>query len=133
MEDYGKGFEEGLNLYDTEKIVSSIYSDSYKCYDFDSVYTIAFIIKDKYGLFKDINDYELTGDTLALEKKYGKDTIDDLCAMCDSCICLENDMLLSFTRESKNDYAEKLNKILTEEVYDKLMAIYETKKSIKYN
>lgn len=131
IEDYGKALEEGFNLYDTEKIVSSIYKDDYKCYDFDSIYTIATILKDKYELQKEINDYELIGDYENFEQKYGKDIMKDLSATCDKCVCLENDMLLSFTREDKDNYAKSINKILNEDIYNKLVSIYEQKQKIK--
>lgn len=131
IEDNGKGLEEGFNLYDTEKIVSSIYSDSYKCYDFDSIYTVASILKEKYELQKDINDFELIGDYDNFEKKYGKSVIENLSLICDKCVCLENDMLLSFSREDKNKYAKSINKILNEDMYEQLVSIYQTKKNIK--
>ena len=131
IEDYGKGLEEGFNLYDTEKVVSSIYSDEYKCYDFASIYTVASILKEKYGLQKEINDFELIGDYENLEKKYGRDLISGLSSICDKCVCLENDMFLSFTREDKNNYAKNINKILSEDIYDKLVFIYQKKKNVK--
>lgn len=131
VEDYGKALEEGFNLYDTEMIVSSVYKDSYKCYDFDSIYTIASILKDKYKLQKEINDYELIGDYENFEKKYGVDTINDLCLICDKCLCLENDMLLSFSREDKDNYAKNINKMLSENIYDKLVLIYQQKQKTK--
>lgn len=131
IEDHGKGLEEGFNLYDTERIVSSIYKDDYKCYDFDSIYTVATILKGKYGLQKEINDYELVGDYEDFENKYGKDAMEDLSTTCDKCVCLENDMLLSFTREDKDNYAKSINKILSEDIYNKLVSIYEQKQVLK--
>ena len=131
IEDYGKGLEEGFNLYDTEKIVSSVYKENYKSYDFDSIYTIATILKDKYRLQKEINSYELIGDYENFEKRYGSDVVRDLSSACDKCVCLENDMLLSFSRDDKNNYARSLNKILSETVYDKLISIYEQKQKSK--
>ncbi len=126
IEDFGKGLEEGLNLYDTEKIVSSIYSNDYKCYDYDSVYTVASILKDTYHLQRDINDYEIIGKTEEFEEKYGKEHVDNLCEACDKCISLENDMILAFTREDKNNYATSLNKLLGDNVYSALVSIYKS-------
>ena len=131
IEDYGKGLEDGFNLYDTEKIVSSIYSNNYKCYGYDSVYTVASILKDTYHFKSDINDYEVVGEIAEFEKKYGKETINDLCEMCDRCIELENNMLLAFTREDKNNYAKSLNKVLGENVYNDLVVIYQNSQKMK--
>ena len=131
IEDYGKGLEEGFNLYDTEKIVSSIYSNKYRCYDYYSVYTIASILKGTYNFQSDINDYEIIGKNEDFEKNYGKDNVDDLCLMCDKCISVENDMLLAFTREDKNSYANELNKILGENVYKDLVSIYKNGQKTK--
>ena len=131
IEDYGKGIEEGLTQYDTEKIVSSIYSNNYKCYGYNSVYTIASILKDTYHLERDINDYEIIGKPEELEKEYGKENIDNLCEMCDKCINLENDMLLAFTREDKNNYAIGLNKLLGDSVYNTLVSIYKNSQKAK--
>jgi len=131
IEDYGKGLEEGFNLYDTDKIVSAVYKENYKSYDFDSIYTIATILKEKYNLKKEINSYELIGDYENFEKKYSADVIKDLCSTCDTCVCLENDMLLSFSREEKNNYAKNINKILSDNAYNKLVSIYEQKQKTK--
>ena len=131
IEDYGKGLEEGFNLYDTEKIVSSIYSNDYKCYDYYSVYTIASILKGTYHLQSDINDCEIIGKTEDFEKNYGKESVEDLCAMSDQCISIENDMILAFTREDKNNYAKRLNKLLGENVYNDLVCIYKSSQKTK--
>ena len=131
IEDYGKGLEEGFNLYDTEKIVSAVSKDEYKCYDFDSIYTVAWILKEKYGLKKEINDYELAGDYVSFEKKYGEDVVSELNTACDKCVCLENDMYLSFSREDKNNYAKNINKILNDNIYNRLISMYEKKQNSK--
>lgn len=131
VSDNCKGLEEGFNLYDTEKIVSSIYKDSYKCYDFDSIYTVASIIKNKYELKKEINDYEIKGDIKAFENKYGEEVINKLGNICDKCVNLENDMYLSFSREDKDKCAQSINKILSEDMYNLLVSIYESRKKVK--
>ena len=131
IEDYGKGLEEGFNLYDTEKIVSSIYSNDYKCYDYDSVYTIASILKGTYHLQNSINECEIIGKNDELEQKYGKENIDELCEQSDKCITLENDMILAFTREDKNNYATSLNKLLGGSVYNTLVSIYQNSQKVK--
>lgn len=131
IEDYGKGLEEGLILYDTDRIVSSIYKDEYKTYDFSSIYTVASLLKDKYNLKKELNDCELTGDISFLKNKYGEEVVDNLCINCDKCVTLENEMYLAFTREDKDKCADSINKILTGDVYDSLISIYEKRKNIK--
>lgn len=130
-EDYAKGLEEGFNLYDTEAIVSSIYEDSYKCYDFDSIYTVALILKSKYDLKKEIDSYELTGSIDVFQKEYGQDVVDNLALICDKCVNLENEMYLSFTRSDKDKYAKSINKLLNKDMYDILVSIYKNRQKIK--
>lgn len=131
VEDYAKGLEEGFNLYDTEEIVSSIYGNNYKCYDFDSIYTVALILKSKYDLKKEIDDYELTGSIDVFEKKYGKEVVDSLALICDKCVNLENEMYLSFTRDDKDKYAKSINKLLNKDMYDILVSIYKNRQKVK--
>lgn len=131
LEEKAKGLEEGLNLYDTEKVVSAIYNDNYKSYDFNSIYTVALLLKEKYGLKDEINGYELEGGFDDFENKYGEDSVNNLSIACDKCVSLENDMYLAFTREDKNKCAESINKILIEDVYNILVDIYKKREIVK--
>ena len=128
IEDYGKGLEEGFNIFDTENIVSMVLGDTYKCYDFDAVYTIAKILKEKFKLLDEINYYEMTGAFKEFKKLCKNDTLDKLVEMCDNCINLENEMFLSFTREDKDKLANLLRRKLDEEGYGYLIEIYKNKK-----
>ena len=131
IEDYGRSMSEGLCLYDTEKIVSNVYHTNYKCYDYETIYTIATILKEKYKLKNDINKYEIIGTIDDFKEKYNSESIDNLCLMCDECLVLENDMLLSYTREDKNNFAKLINKKLNEEIYQNLVSIYDNKSVIR--
>ena len=51
--------------------------------------------------------------------------------MCDECLILENDMLLSYTREDKNNFAKLINKKLNEEIYQNLVSIYDNKSVVR--
>ena len=131
IEDYGKALEEGLCLFDTEKIVSGVYNNDYKCYDYETIYVIASILKDKYKLKDDINHCELYGDIDSFKKKRNGVAIDNLCTACDECLIMENDMLLSYTREDKNKIAGLINKRLNDDVYDNLLKIYNSKTIVR--
>ena len=131
IEDYGKSLEEGFTLYDTEKIASNVYNDTYKCYDYATVYTIAMIIKEKYKLKNLINSHELQGDVDTLKKVYNKDMLDKLNTLCDECLIMENEMLMSYTRDDKNRIAILINKKINEDIYDYLISLYQNKQSIR--
>ncbi len=125
-EEYGKALEEGFTIYDTEKIVSDVLKDNYNCYDFNSVYTIAQILKEKFDLGKEINDFEIKGDIKGFREKYKDDAL-NLANLCDDCLNVENEMILSYSREDKEEKMSILNKILSKEVYSSLMNIYKAK------
>ena len=42
-------------------------------------------------------------------------------------------MYLSFTREDKNMYAKKINQILSEDMYDNLVSIYQKRQNARNN
>lgn len=127
--EYGKGLEEGFNIFDTEMIVSMVLGDTYKCYDYDSIYTIAVVLKEKYNLLKEISYSEMSGDIEEFRKVYGKDSVDNLSKICDDCLNIENDMFLSYTREDKDNLANILKEKLNKEAYDELVKIYKNSKS----
>ncbi len=125
-----KGLQEGFNIYDTGEIVSLILSDKYQCYDYDSILTVASIIKNKFGLGEQVNRFEITGDIDGLYKIY-PNGIDDLALKCDECLLLENEMFISMFREEKNELAKTINKKLSVDIFKKLMDLYEFRSKIK--
>ncbi len=127
---FGQGLEEGLTLYDVEKIVSLICKDNYKVYDFNSVYTVAHILKDVYKLNHEINDASLLGDFDGFREKYGDEIIDNIGNICDDCIAMENEMYLAYSREDKDLLADAINKKMTEELYNNLVVMYKKKHGI---
>ena len=110
-------------------IVSMVLGDTYKCYDYDSIYTIAVVLKEKYNLLKEISYSEMSGDIEEFRKVYGKDSVDNLSKICDDCLNIENDMFLSYTREDKDNLANILKEKLNKEAYDELVKIYKNSKS----
>lgn len=120
----GKALEEGFTIYDTENIVSLILGDNYKCYDYESVYTVAKILKDKFKLLEEINSYEIEGKfnlftKLILENK------DSLLEKCDECLIMEDEMFISQSREDKDFLAKKINNKLSGDVFSSLINVYE--------
>ena len=114
----------GLTIYDTENIVSLILGDNYKCYDYESVYTVAKILKDKFKLLEEINSYEIEGKfnlftKLILENK------DSLLEKCDECLIMEDEMFISQSREDKDFLAKKINNKLSGDVFSSLINVYE--------
>ena len=128
IDEFGKGLEEGFNILDTELIVSMVLHDSYKCYDYDSVYMIAYTLKEKYKLINEINSYEITGDIEAFKKSYKKENIEKLAQICDECIEIENDMHMSYTREDKDRISNVLKEKLENDAYNALISVYKTQK-----
>lgn len=124
----GHGLEEGFNIYDTSQIVSLVLDDEYKCYDYDSIYTIARIIKETFRFKDTINSSEIGGNIDKFKEFYEKEKFED---ECDNCLFLENEMFISVTREDKDELASKINEKLSKTVYDKLMNIYTNVKSKK--
>lgn len=128
IEDFGKGLEEGFNLFDTEMIVSMVLGDVYKSYDYDSINAIAVVLKDKYDLLKEINSYEMLGDIDKFCNSYNKDSIDRLSDICDECVLMEDEMIMAYKREDKDLLKDALNKKLSEEAYVELLSIYKSSK-----
>ena len=131
VEDYGKALEEGFTLLDTEKIVSNVYHNEYKCYDYETVYTVAMILKDKYKLKNNINSHEIQGNVNTFKKEYDEDIFDKLNEECDNCLIMENDMLMAYTRNDKNKIAESINKKLNEQIYNYLITLYQGKHNVR--
>ena len=127
---FGMALEEGFTIYDTEMIVSMVLHDLYKCYDYDSIYMIAYVLKEKYKFINEINDYEINGDIEGFKKCYKSDVVDRLALICDECIDIENDMHLSYTREDKDKIAKVLNDKLERDAYSELISIYEYNKGL---
>lgn len=116
--------EEGMNYYDTERIVSDVLNDKYKCYGFDSIYSIAMILKEKYKLKSIINRAEILKDILTLKKIYNVDSddFDKLSVLTDNCYELEEKMIVySMTREEKDKIRAELINLLSKDVYNCLI------------
>lgn len=116
--------EEGMNYYDTERIVSDVLNDKYKCYGFDSIYSIAMILKEKYKLKSIINRAEILKDILTLKKIYNVDSddFDKLSVLADNCYELEEKMIVySMTREEKDKIRAELINLLSKDVYNCLI------------
>lgn len=116
----GHGLSEGFNIYDTSKITSLILKDEYKCYDYDSIYTIARVLKEKFNLKEEINFDEIEG------KEIDDPLIEDFKEECDMCLLLENEMFISVTREDKDEFAKRINDKLDKDIFNKLISIYES-------
>lgn len=130
-EEYGRALQEGFNILDTEKIVSKVCMDDYKSYDFNSIHTVALILKDKYKFSKEINSYEINGDIYGFQKRYGEDFVNSLSSLCDKCLNMENDMLLSYTREDKDILSAAIYNILNNDIYDNLVNMYQYKETVR--
>lgn len=133
VENFGNGLEEGFNILDTELIVSMVLHDSYKCYDYDSIYMIAYILKEKYGFINEINNYEISGDIDSFRSVYRKSAMDRLSDICDDCVSIENDMHLSYTREDKDSIAGILKNKLEKDAFSELVSIYEGSRDVVKN
>ena len=107
--------------------------DSYKCYDYDSIYMIAYILKEKYGFIGEINNYEICGDVDSFKRVYKKSSIERLADICDDCVSIENDMHLSYTREDKDSIASILKNKLEKDAYTELVSIYEESREVVKN
>lgn len=133
VSNFGNGLEEGFTILDTELIVSMVLHDSYKCYDYDSIYMIAYILKEKYGFIGEINNYEICGDVDSFKRVYKKSSIERLADICDDCVSIENDMHLSYTREDKDSIASILKNKLEKDAYTELVSIYEESREVVKN
>lgn len=124
LDSSNNSLEEGMNYYDTEKIVSDVLNDTYKCYGFDSIYSIAMILKEKYKLKSIINRAEILKDMFTLKRIYNvdPDDFDKLSVLADNCYELEEKMIVySMTREEKNKIREELTNLLSKDVYNCLV------------
>ena len=121
----GKALEEGFTIYDTEQVVSLVLGDNYKCYDYESVYIVASILKNKFGMLEQINSCELEGNVDSFYEKLSDD--EALFRKCDECLLLEDEMFISMNREDKNMLSKKISQKLSGEVFSSLMKIYEAR------
>ena len=124
IETFALSLEEGFTIYDTEKIVSLICNDNYKCYDYNSIYNIAFVLKDRYKMQKEINDYEMYGNYNDFYKKYGNDNIEKISSISDEALEIENEMIMTYTKEDKDLLKDLLDKKLNDDAYNSLIDIY---------
>lgn len=113
----GTGFEKGLNIYDTDRIVSMVLKDNYNCYLYNSLSIISYILKDKLKLDNKIKISEISN-YLDFINTYNYDNLySKLLNLCDECMVLEQNMLIyDITREEKNKTLEVLSDKLNNEV-----------------
>ena len=120
--EFGSSLENGMNIYDTEKIVSLILKDNYKCYHYDSISTIAMILKEKFGLKDVINKAELVNDFLKFKSLSSDENYNLLIDLADKCFDIEEEMLVySMTRDKKDELSKKLSLLLSGDVYNCLV------------
>ena len=120
--EFGNSLENGMNIYDTEKIVSLILKDNYKCYHYDSISTIAMILKGKFGLKDIVNRAEIINDISPLKKISSDEDYSLLNALADRCYDIEEEMLVySMTRDKKDELSKQLSLLLSGEVYNCLI------------
>ena len=131
ISEFGNALEEGFTIYDTEKIVASIYDTNYKCYDFDSIYKIATVLKGSYNLKDQINTYEIFGDHDIFINKYGEDNIMKLDSISSEAVEIENEMLLTYTKEDKDVLKDLLDNKINNDAYDNLIDIYKYKNVVR--
>lgn len=127
----GGSLDDGMNIYDTEKIVSLILKDEYKCYRYDSIATIAMILKEKFKLKDVFNNAEIYNDIKSLKRLCGEDQYENLLRLSDKCFDIEEEMLMySLTRDKKDELSSKLSLLLSGDVYNCLIqfGLYNTKK-----
>lgn len=123
----GKALEEGFTIYDTEKIVSSVLKDEYQSYDYKSLFIIGYILKEKFNFKDEINNDEIEPNQEHFEKLMNKKD-KELMDKCDKCFNLEQEMLISMSREEKDQIAKKLESLKENEIFSLLIEIYKTKK-----
>lgn len=114
---FGVGINNGLNVYDTDKIVSLVLNDDYKCYEYNSLCKIVFVLYEKLGLKSKIVR-SLILDKLDFAFLYNINLYNRLCLLCDECMSLEQNMVIyDVTREDKNKTLSLIVSKLNNDVY----------------
>ncbi len=113
----GIGFEKGLNIYDTDRIVSMVLNDNYNCYLYNSLSVISYILKEKLKLNNEILSSEINN-SLEFVTIYNDDLYNNLLNLCDECMVIEQNMLIyDVTREEKDRTLKALSLKLNNDVY----------------
>lgn len=121
-EEMGVGFNLGLNIYDTEAITSLILKDDYKCYDYRSIYKIAWLLKEKLKLKESIDTAQINNEKDLFISKYNEDLYNELLGLCDLCMNLEQEMIIyASKREEKDEISKRIKNILDNDVYMNLV------------
>ena len=92
---------------------------------------MAEILKYKYKYKKEIDNFEINGDVYGFRSRFGEKEIDRLSGLCDDCLIMENEMILSYNREDKDRFANILKEVLNGDIYDSLINIYKNKNSVR--
>ena len=123
-----EALEMGMNINDTENIVSLILKDNYKCYSYDSISTIAMILKKKFKYLQELNKAEILKKYDCITEKFL-----NLSLLVDECYRLEEEMIVySLTRDKKDELKEKLSFILSNDIYNCLIEfISDNKKRVQ--
>ena len=115
---FGLGLEKGLNIFDTDRIVSMVLNDDYKCYEYNSLFKIVYVLKDKLKLKEKLENSEIMN-----SKKFINDYNYDnlyyrLSYLCDECMTLEQNMIIyDVTREEKDKTLLQIESKLNNDVY----------------
>ena len=128
LEKSNEALEMGMNINDTESIVSLILKDNYKCYSYDSISTVAMILKKKFKYLKELNEAEILKNYDFLTEKFL-----DLSLLIDECYQLEEEMIVySLTRDKKDELKDRLTFILSNDIYNCLIEfISDNKKRVQ--
>lgn len=128
LEKNNEALEMGMNINDTESIVSLILKDNYKCYSYDSISTVAMILKKKFKYLKELNEAEILKNYDFLTEKFL-----DLSLLIDECYQLEEEMIVySLTRDKKDELKDRLTFILSNDIYNCLIEfICDNKKRVQ--
>jgi len=129
-EEIGTGLSLGLNIYDTQRITSLILKDNYKCYDYTSIHKIAWLLKEKLKLKKSLDDSEINNNENEFIQQYTKGLYNELLELCDTCMNLEQEMIIyASKREEKDEINKKIDHLLNNAVYNNLVQYIENSKN----
>lgn len=122
----------GLNIYDTQEVTSLILKDKYTCYDYESLYKIAMILKEKLGLSNMIIKQELENEKDLFLNEYTLSLYEELLDICEKCMKEEEEMVIfASKREEKDAIKSKITQILNNEAFNNFVNYLYSKKETK--
>ncbi len=114
----GIGLEKGLNIYDTDRVVSMVLNDNYSCYDYNSLSKIVYVLKEKLKLKNVLEVSEINGSVDFINVYNVNNLYFKLLKLCDECMSLEQNMVIyDVTREEKNKTLLEIENKLNNDVY----------------